>query len=195
MKLTNEDCKCKEDLTNWGKKAILNIDETIDVDGLSTYGLSEALLSAGASFIEVFTNAHKEAMLKKMDTRTLVLGYDNEPFITGTTEYHEPENENCAGNYSYEINIFANVKEEYKYVTVLEDIGCNETARNLLQAGFELLKYMTRDEVEDDITVLEIPGYFMLDIIYVEGYDEPNVFIIPDGAMKRLIKDDVSLEI
>lgn len=140
----------------------------------------------------------------------LVLRDEKGNFIlAGVVKYHKPENEDQAGNWSYEFTFDEeDVKEAHQYVVtdasfmeVLQKVAVNhsvvitdmEFAFDLIVSFFIALKNVLEQNVSPtEECEIESEGFFVATAA-VEG-DEKVFSIVPSGEMKRLIKDDSTLE-
>lgn len=140
----------------------------------------------------------------------LVLRDEKGNFIlAGVVKYHKPENEDQAGNWSYEFTFDEeDVKEAHQYLVtdaafmeVLQKVAVNhsvvitdmEFAFDLIVSFFVALKNVLEQNVTPtEECEIESEGFFVATAA-VEG-DEKVFSIVPSGEMKRLIKDDSTLE-
>lgn len=129
--------------------------------------------------------------------------------IAGIVKYHAPEKEDQAGNWSYEFTFDEeDVKNTHQYIVtdaafmeVLQRttnehsivISDMEFAFDLLVGFFISLKNILDQNVTStEECEVESEGFFIATAA-VEG--EEKVFsLVPSGEMKRLIKDDSTLE-
>lgn len=129
--------------------------------------------------------------------------------IAGVVRYHAPEKEDQAGNWSYEFTFDENdVKETHQYIItdaafmeVLQSVATShsvvitdmEFAFDLAVGFFVAIKNVLSENVNPaEEFELESEGYFVATSA-IEG-DEKVFSIVPSGEMKRLIKDDSTLE-
>ena len=140
----------------------------------------------------------------------LVLRDEKGNFIlAGVVKYHKPENEDQAGNWSYEFTFNEeDVKEAHQYIVtdasfmeVLQNIAIEHSisitdmnfAFDLVVGFFIALKNVLEQNVTPtEEFEIESEGYFVATAA-IEG-DEKVYSLIPSGEMKRLIKDDSTLE-
>lgn len=140
----------------------------------------------------------------------LVVRDDKGNFIVaGIVRYHKPEREDQAGNWSYEFTFNEeDTKDAHNYLVtdgsfmeVLQRTATNhslvitdmEFAFDLVLGFFTALKNLLDENVTPAEEVeLESEGFFVATAA-VEG-DEKLFAIVPSGEMKRLIKDDSTLE-
>lgn len=129
--------------------------------------------------------------------------------LAGVVRYHAPEKEDQAGNWSYEFTFDEeDVKEAHQYVVtdaafmeVLQGVATShnimitdmEFALDLIVGFFAAIKNV----LDQNVTAaeefeIESEGFFIATAA-VEG-DEKVFSIVPSGEMKRLIKDDSTLE-
>jgi len=132
-------------------------------------------------------------------------------FLMGAiVEYHSNENEDMPGNWSYEFS-FDEKDLEGATVYLTTDTQFQKqlsaTAYNLHRIQFEmeihietiielcvsiLKQWLDMNAKEAEEVNIELIGYFVASVAIENG--EKVIAIIPDGAMKRLIKDDAALE-
>lgn len=129
--------------------------------------------------------------------------------IAGVVRYHKPEKEDQAGNWSYEFTFNEeDIKETHQYIVtdgsfmeVMQKVATThsimiremEFAYDLLLSFFISLKNVLDQNVTPtEECEIESEGFFVATSA-VEG--EEKVFaLVPSGEMKRLIKDDSTLE-
>lgn len=131
--------------------------------------------------------------------------------IGGKVIYHENEDETMPGNWTYEmsfneedfkdedIKIFEATEQTFEIV--VSKVGWNlynmrfasVTDMHLIfiQAVDTLTHYLdVNAKVGEEVTV-DMTGYFIASVEIID--DHKVMSIVPDGAMKRIIKDDSSL--
>ena len=138
--------------------------------------------------------------------------------FAGIVEYHEnEENKDEPGNWSYVLTLneedltdLENTKEVKKYLygddafkvildKVAYDIGGIEFHKDsFMYACCKILvetivQVLDAEAVANDTVDIELKGYVTFSVS-VEG-DEKVYAVTPDGAMKKLIKDDAALEV
>ena len=138
--------------------------------------------------------------------------------FAGIVEYHEnEENKDEPGNWSYVLTLneedltdLENTKEVKKYLygddafkvildKVAYDIGGIEFQKDsFMYACCKILvetivQVLDAEAVANDTVDIELKGYVTCSVS-VEG-DEKVYAVTPDGAMKKLIKDDAALEV
>ena len=138
--------------------------------------------------------------------------------FAGIVEYHEnEENKDEPGNWSYVLTLneedltdLENTKEVKKYLygddafkvildKVAYDIGGIEFQKDsFMYACCKILvetivQVLDAEAVANDTVDIELKGYVTFSVS-VEG-DEKVYAVTPDGAMKKLIKDDAALEV
>lgn len=141
---------------------------------------------------------------------SLVLRDESGNFIiAGVVKYHAPEKEDQAGNWSYEFTFEEeDVKETHQYLvtdatfmTVLQKVATEHSlviqemqfALALLVCFFNAVKNVLSENVTPaEEFEIESEGFFVATSA-IEG-DEKVFSIVPSGEMKRLIKDDSTLE-
>ncbi len=129
--------------------------------------------------------------------------------LAGVVKYHKPENEDQAGNWSYEFTFNEeDIKEAHQYlvsdssfIELFSRVAINYSLAikdekyitDLVYGFFIALKNLLDENVSPtEEFELELEGYFVASSA-IEG-DEKVFSIVPSGEMKRLIKDDSSLE-
>lgn len=129
--------------------------------------------------------------------------------VAGVVKYHKPEKEDQAGNWSYEFTFNEeSVKDAHQYIitdsTFMEVLQKVATTHSVfikdMNFAFDLVvSFFTalQNVLEQNVTPteeceIESEGFFVA-VAAVEG-DEKVYNIIPSGEMKRLIKDDSTLE-
>lgn len=129
--------------------------------------------------------------------------------LAAVVKYHKPEIEDQAGNWSYEFTFDEeDVKEAHQYILndaafmeVLQKVAIEHSvvitemdfAYDLIVSFFISLKNVLEQNVTPtEEFEVESEGYFVATAA-VEG-DEKVFSLVPSGEMKRLIKDDSSLE-
>ena len=129
--------------------------------------------------------------------------------IAGVVKYHKPENEDQAGNWSYEFTFDEeDVKEAHQYIVtdasfmgVLQNVAIEHSisitemsfAFDLVVGFFIALKNVLEQNVTPtEEFEIEAEGFFAATAV-IEG-DEKVYSLVPSGEMKRLIKDDSTLE-
>lgn len=129
--------------------------------------------------------------------------------VAGLVKYHQPEQEDQAGNWSYEFTFDENkIKEARQYnitdsafMEVLQNVAANHSlfiedmqfAFDVVLSFFISLKNVLEQNVTPtEECEIDCDGFFVA-VASVED-DEVVYSIIPSGEMKRLIKDDSSLE-
>lgn len=129
--------------------------------------------------------------------------------IAGVVKYHAPEKEDQAGNWSYEFTFNEeDVKNTHQYLVtdamfmkVLQETATahnisivhTDLALDLMIGFFESIKNVLNQNVTaTEEFEMESEGFF---IATAAVEDDEKVFsIVPSGEMKRLIKDDSTLE-
>lgn len=130
--------------------------------------------------------------------------------LGGIVRYHENENPDMPGNWSYE-NTFK--EEDIKDVDVVHKTLdqsfevvvarvahrlCNIMFSNpsyvydvLLNCATTLIKYLDENAKEGEVVEVELPGYFVASVAVSDGKKEMS--IVPGDAMKREVKEDAAL--
>lgn len=151
--------------------------------------------------------------VKKKDVPTAIVLKDlkGNHKIGGKVVFHENENKEMPGNWTYElslneddfkdegIKIFEATEQTFE-ITVsqvafklhrLQFTSVSDMHTIFLQAIDTLVKYLdVNAKVGEEVTV-EMAGYFVASVEVID--DHKIMSIVPDGAMKRIIKDDSSL--
>lgn len=130
--------------------------------------------------------------------------------LAGIVGYHENENKDMPGNWSFEYTTIAEDLEDVKvfnytdtqFARVATYVGRDLhgvlfQGSTMLQAVLEavastLITNLDQNAKEGEEYILEKEGYFQATAIIENG--EKVFSIVPDGAMKRLIKDDAAIE-
>ena len=130
--------------------------------------------------------------------------------LAGIVTYHENENADMPGNWSYELTFNeSDIKdvEDIRMSTDTQfDIIAANAAFNLYSMKFmsqlymqdmfitaidTLIKYLDENAREGETVDVELTGYFTASVEVCDG--KKIMSIVPDGAMKRVIKDDAAL--
>lgn len=192
IKLSEEEV---EIMVNTGKDLLHEIDNSLPLTYLSKIGIIEALLFASSRYIIDITIAHAEKM-KELNTPNVIgLGQETGSIsrtVILATKLHDSEIEDQPGNYSYDIIPFMGINKVEDKDTSYYDIEYNDL-QPILDCALTLAKHLTPEELDGNTFTLEITGSYILDI-EIEEDDYVNLVITPDGAIKRLIKDDASIE-
>lgn len=130
--------------------------------------------------------------------------------LAGVVSHVPGESENDPGNWNY---VLTTDIEDLKDAEVID---CSDTrfqkvfsttAHNLYSVSFHggmyvqsaletavntLLQWLDVNASETEEVEVEEEGYFLASVVVEKG--EKIISIVPDGAMKRLIKDDAALE-
>jgi hypothetical protein len=130
--------------------------------------------------------------------------------MAGVVAYHPNENEDMPGNWSYELTfdekdieeatVFVSTDAQFQRVvgqTSFNLYGMKFLSPTYVSPMIEgaatvLINWLDTNAKESEEVVIEVPGYFTASVV-VEG-GEKIMSIVPDGAMKRLVKDDSALE-
>lgn len=152
------------------------------------------------------------ALTKSKDNKSAVAIKDlkGNLLLAGVVSYVPNENEDMPGNWNY---VFTVDEEDIKEANVI-DSGDTKfqkvfatTAYNLyhleffggiyIQTALEaavntLVQWLDVNASETEEVEVEEQGYFLASVV-VEG-GEKIISIVPDGAMKRIVKDDTALE-
>lgn len=124
--------------------------------------------------------------------------------------YHENDNDEMPGNWSYEFTFDeSDLEGATVYLTTDTQFQqqLSRTAYKLHHIVFEmeihietlielcvsiLKQWLDMNAKDSEEINIEIPGYFLASVVIENG--EKVMSIVPDGAMKRIIKDDAALE-
>lgn len=151
-----------------------------------------------------------QAKSKESKTALAVKDVKGNLVVAGVVTYHKNEDENMPGNWSYE---FTFEEEDLKGADVR--LSTDPHFQKVFQKTLKRLFGLAIDDplafqpaIEEAINVLkqwldvnaketekvsvEQPGFFEASVSVEDG--EKILAIIPDGAMKRLIKDDAAIE-
>lgn len=130
--------------------------------------------------------------------------------VAGIVTYHKNENEEMPGNWSYEFtfneedlkgcNVKLSTDPHFQRVfsktlnrlfgVEIDDILAMQPC---IEEGVNVLKqWLDVNAKENEEVSVEQPGFFVASVSVENG--EKIFAIVPDGAMKRLIKDDSALE-
>lgn len=129
--------------------------------------------------------------------------------VAGVVRYHAPEQEDQAGNWSYEYtyneedvkDVHQHLVTDAAFMEVLQSVATShnimitdmEFALDLIVGFFAAIKNVLEQNVTpSEEFELESEGFFIATSA-IEG-DEKVFSIVPSGEMKRLIKDDSTLE-
>lgn len=131
--------------------------------------------------------------------------------VAGIVTYHKNENEEMPGNWSYEFtfneedlkgcNVKLSTDPHFQRVFAktlnrLFGVEFNDilAMQPCVEEGINVLKqWLDVNAKENEEVSVEQPGYFVASVSIENG--EKVFAIVPDGAMKRLIKDDSALEV
>lgn len=151
-----------------------------------------------------------QAKSKETKTALAVKDVKGNLVVAGIVTYHKNEDENMPGNWSYE---FTFEEEDLKGADVR--LSTDPHFQKVFQKTLKRLFGLAIDDplafqpaIEESINVLkqwldvnaketekvsvEQPGFFEASVSVEDG--EKIFALIPDGAMKRLIKDDAAIE-
>lgn len=151
-----------------------------------------------------------QAKSKESKTALAVKDVKGNLVVAGVVTYHKNEDENMPGNWSYE---FTFEEEDLKGADVR--LSTDPHFQKVFQKTLKRLFGLAIDDplafqpaIEESINVLkqwldvnaketekvsvEQPGFFEASVSVEDG--EKIFALIPDGAMKRLIKDDAAIE-
>lgn len=152
------------------------------------------------------------ALTKSKDIKTAVAIKDlkGNLLLAGVVNYVPNENEDMPGNWNY---VFTVDEEDIKEANVIDSGDTRfqkvfaRTAYDLyhieffggiyIQTALEtavntLMQWLDVNASETEEIEVQEEGYFLASVV-VEG-GEKVISIVPDGAMKRLVKDDSALE-
>lgn len=130
--------------------------------------------------------------------------------FAGIVSYHENENKDMPGNWSYELTFneedIHDISAIYKTLDSKFEIIVADTAHRVRKMRFSspthiheifigcvdtLMKYLDENAVEGETKEVELPSYFVASVSVVDGKKEMS--IVPGDAMKRIIKEDSAL--
>lgn len=160
--------------------------------------------------IKAMTDFLSQVKSKENKTALAIKDLKGNLVLAGIVTYHKNENEEMPGNWSYELT-FNEEDLEGSKVSLSTDphfqkVFC-KTLENLyslllddalamqpvIEEGMNVLKqWLDTNAKETEEISVEQPGFFVASISVENG--EKVIAIVPDGAMKRLIKDDSALE-
>lgn len=176
---------------------------SMTVGAEDAYKIYEVMIASMSDFLKIVKNNAKTAIAINDIKGNLILA--------GIVTYHENEDDkDMPGNYSYQFTTDAEDIKDAVIYSIDDDRFIQitiTTAHHLYGMVFEesryinglyvtaaetLLEWLDSNATEKEEVSIELPGYFVATVAVEEG--EKVVSIIPDGAMKRLIKDDASIE-
>lgn len=146
----------------------------------------------------------------EMKTAIAVKNLKGELLLGAVVTYHKNENEDMPGNWSYEFTFDMEDLKDARVIDVTDAQFQRQfaaAALNLYSIKFTgatwahfviescvttLTKWLDVNAKEDEEVEVEEPGYFLASVVVEKG--EKIISIVPDGAMKRLIKDDSAIE-
>lgn len=151
-----------------------------------------------------------QAKSKEVKTALAIKDAKGNLVVGGIVTYHKPEEDDMPGNWSYELTFndedlqgckvhlssdphFERVYD--KTVRNLYGFAVEEVLalQPLFEEAFTVLKHWLDINAKDGEEVnVEQPGFFIASVLVENG--EKVFSIVPDGAMKRLIKDDSAIE-
>lgn len=186
-------------------QALLNNSVTIPLDLEPEYAthIYEIMFTSFAEFLRlVKSNSNKVAIAVEDIQGNLCLA--------GIVQYHENEDKDMPGNYSYEFTTNKEDLEDAKvysitdpgftqvaYSTAFRLHGIRFREQSFIQALFitackTLLNWLDTNASPTEEKTVAHEGYFEATVAVENG--EKVISIVPDGAMKRLIKDDTAIE-
>jgi len=125
-------------------------------------------------------------------------------FLMGAiVEYHSNENEDMPGNWSYEFSfdekdlegatVYLTTDTQFQKQLSATAYKMEIHIETIIELCVSILKqWLDMNAKEAEEVNIELIGYFVASVAIENG--EKVIAIIPDGAMKRLIKDDAALE-
>lgn len=173
------------------------------VDASQVSFIYDTTLMAISDFLGQIKSKENKTGLAVKDTKGNLL-------VAGMVTYHKNEDEEMPGNWSYE---FTFDEEDVKGCDLR--LSTDPHFQKVFQKTLKRLFGLAIDDplafqpvIEESINVLkqwldvnaketekvtvEQPGFFVASVCVEEG--EKIFAIVPDGAMKRLIKDDAAIE-
>jgi hypothetical protein len=131
--------------------------------------------------------------------------------VAGKVQYHaNTENEDMPGNWSYEWTFNSEDIADCKIISISNNESLriiSLVAHNLVGIKFNVPTYaidlltevvnslsnwLDENAKENEEVKVELPGFFEASVVVENGVKIKS--IVPDGAMKRIIKDDAALE-
>ena len=152
------------------------------------------------------------AQVKSKENKTAIAVKDlkGNLLLAGIVNYHKNENEDMPGNWSYELtfneddlngcNVSLSTDPHFNrvFLKTLENLhglllDDPIVMQPMIEEGINVIKqWLDVNAKENEEVSVEHPGFFVASVSVENG--EKVYAIVPDGAMKRLIKDDSALE-
>lgn len=175
----------------------------MDIDKEEVEKLYDILIGSFSTFLSNVKAKDKSVALVMEDLK------GNFKFA-GVVSYHENENKDMPGNWSYELTFDeADIKDipvvfktlDTKFEVVVADVAHKLHKMKIASPTYihdifivcidVLLKYLDENATEAETKEVELPSYFVASVSVVDGKKEMS--IVPGDAMKRIIKDDAAL--
>ena len=184
-------------------QSLMRLTVPMDVDASIAYQVYEIMFTSMADFLRlVKSNSNKVAIS--------IEGVDGHMYMAGVVTYHENEDKDMPGNYSYEITLNKEDLEDAKVYTIADNGFAHvvnsvyHSMHNMIinqqsyiidlftTAAKVLLEWLDVNASEKEEKSVTLDGFFVASVVVEDG--EKIFSIVPDGAMKRLIKDDTAIE-
>lgn len=175
----------------------------MDIPPADVENLYKILFSSFAEFL---------AGVKKKDKSAAIVVEDlkGDFKMASIVKYHENENKDMPGNWSYEHtfneedikdidDVYRILDKEFEIVTAgVAHRLCNMMFSQptylydiMLNCVTTLIKYLDENATEGEVTEIELPGYFVASVGVSDGKKEMS--LVPGDAMKREVKEDAAL--
>lgn len=163
----------------------------------------DTLIMAMSDFLSQVKSKENKIALAVKDLKGNLL-------LAGIVNYHKNENEEMPGNWSYELtfneedlngcNVSLSTDPHFNrvFLKTLENLhglllDDPIVMQPMIEEGINVVKqWLDVNAKENEEVSVEHPGFFVASVSVENG--EKIYAIVPDGAMKRLIKDDSALE-
>ena len=163
----------------------------------------DTLIMAMSDFLSQVKSKENKIALAVKDLKGNLL-------LAGIVNYHKNENEEMPGNWSYELtfneedlngcNVSLSTDPHFNrvFLKTLENLhglllDDPIVMQPMIEEGINVVKqWLDVNAKENEEISVEHPGFFVASVSVENG--EKIYAIVPDGAMKRLIKDDSALE-
>ena len=166
--------------------------------------LYRGLLASISTFLFDKKDKNVKTCIKVQDTKEPLL-------FAGIVEYFPEEDEEMPGNWSYVITTDEAQCDACQNNYDIADLSFNAVAiscthrdgqmdfddyiwlhKLFVVAGQALIGWLDENAKEGEVTELLCPGYFVAS----SGFEgkEKVISIVPDGMMKKIIKDDIAIE-
>lgn len=175
----------------------------IDWNAEDTSKIYDTLMASIAYYLSITKSKEKKVGFALRDTK-------GQFKLGGIVEYHKNENEDMQDNWSYVMTFDEADMEDVEVCADINTPDYGYQARNqafalhglrfysndyyydmFVECIDTLIEFLDANAREDDVVEVDFPGYFVASVAIEDG---KKVFAItPDGAMKRVIKDDAAL--